>query len=563
MAETNEYTEDLRRIRSLLVVTSLQKRDDLKAVKLIRAYTGKLKWKPFSNMLIDAGVWRYAVEKRGYDPKCVFCHPDVLQAHPATSLYYRGLCGLSLKAAKSYFGAVEALESGSRRAVLKPEKALKMARTYNAFICSIIDNSTDWTLENGNRTIIATLGITIDGVMRNKVGEIAEERIRTLLVEWLVGSGLVLEPQIGKEDAYTSDCSIFELQNGVTMQFSSEPDVAFSRGDELLAVIEIKGGVDPAGALERYGAATKHSSIRSRSVLGAAISTSSRWKRLSWRNGSVTTGLWKRPSASSRSCTTPRHVSASSERSFTTRYGSRNAVSQDCPWPGALVARAVTSNHHHVTNGAFAMTPLTLNPNATILFQGDSVTDAGRTASLDPATALGEGYPALIAKRLAGSGVTVINRGISGHRVYDLEARWTEDCIALQPDVVSILIGINDTWRRYDSDLLSPIPKFEASYRRMLDRIRAETSAKIALLEPFVLPIPDDRVEWREDLDPRIHAVRKLAREYNTILITLDGIFAEAATREDMAHWAEDGVHPTAAGHELIADVWMKAVLGK
>jgi len=209
------------------------------------------------------------------------------------------------------------------------------------------------------------------------------------------------------------------------------------------------------------------------------------------------------------------------------------------------------------------MTPLTLNPNATILFQGDSVTDAGRTASLDPATALGEGYPALIAKRLAGSGVTVINRGISGHRVYDLEARWTEDCIALQPDVVSILIGINDTWRRYDSDLLSPIPKFEASYRRMLDRIRAETSAKIALLEPFVLPIPDDRVEWREDLDPRIHAVRKLAREYNTILITLDGIFAEAATREDMAHWAEDGVHPTAAGHELIADVWMKAVLGK
>ncbi|HHL40635.1 MAG TPA: XcyI family restriction endonuclease [Deltaproteobacteria bacterium] len=257
MAETNQYTEDLRLIKSLLIVTSLQKRRDLHALKLIKKFAGKLRWKPYSNLLIDPEIWKYAVKTQGYDPKLVFCHPEVLLYEPTTSLYYRGLCGLSLKAVRDYFGAVDSLEAGNPRARLDNEKALKMARTYNAFICSIIKNSSDWTLENGNRTIIATLGITLDGVMRNKIGDIAEERIRGLVVEWLAERNLIIEPVPSKLKKLESTPSYLTLKKDILMRFSPEPDISFLKDDQLLAVIEIKGGIDPAGALERYGAAKK------------------------------------------------------------------------------------------------------------------------------------------------------------------------------------------------------------------------------------------------------------------------------------------------------------------
>lgn len=257
MTKPSRYTQDLRIIKSLLIVTSLQKRDDLKAAQLIRSYPHKLRWKPLSELLISSDVWNYAVGTQHYDPKLVFCHPDVLLAHPPASLYYRCLSGLSLKAAKDYFGTVESLEAGNPRALLDRAKALKMARTYNMFICSIIKNSTDWTLENGNRTIVATMGITLDGVMRNKIGAIAEERIKTLILEWLHRSKLILEPPLTKEEIYKKLPAECMLKGNIKMRYGSEPDISFRRDDELLAVIEIKGGIDPAGALERYGAATK------------------------------------------------------------------------------------------------------------------------------------------------------------------------------------------------------------------------------------------------------------------------------------------------------------------
>src|SRR3990172_1859505 len=107
MTEVSDYVERLRLIKSLLIVTSLQKRDDLKAVKLIRSFAKKLSWKPLAKLLIDPEVWHYAVNIQGYDPKFVFCHPEIILKKPPTSLYYRGLCGLSIKAVKDYFGAVE------------------------------------------------------------------------------------------------------------------------------------------------------------------------------------------------------------------------------------------------------------------------------------------------------------------------------------------------------------------------------------------------------------------------------------------------------------------------
>ncbi len=208
------------------------------------------------------------------------------------------------------------------------------------------------------------------------------------------------------------------------------------------------------------------------------------------------------------------------------------------------------------------MSQLLLQPGARILFQGDSITDYGRSHEDD--AQLGAGYANYVAAWLSSlypeRRLTFINRGVSGNRVYDMEERWTRDCIELQPDWVSILIGINDTWRRYDNNLLSPILDFEASYRRILERTKKETKAQLILLEPFVLPTPADRIIWREDLDPRIDVVRRLARDYGTLYIPYDGLFASACTQREPAFWADDGVHPTQAGSAFLAQAWIKVV---
>jgi acyl-CoA thioesterase I len=203
-----------------------------------------------------------------------------------------------------------------------------------------------------------------------------------------------------------------------------------------------------------------------------------------------------------------------------------------------------------------------LNDNDRILFIGDSVTDCGRSREDD--NQLGDGYAALIAAWYSAlhpqQCVTFLNRGIGGNRVRDLRARWSVDCLALRPTLVSILVGINDTWRRYDSNDPTSTEAFEQDFRAILDVTRTTLGARLVLLEPFVLPVPADRKAWRVDLDPRIQVVRQLAGEYSASLIPLDGIFAQAAAaHRDPAFWAADGVHPTPAGHALIAQAWLNA----
>ncbi|AZK48404.1 SGNH/GDSL hydrolase family protein [Paenibacillus lentus] len=195
-----------------------------------------------------------------------------------------------------------------------------------------------------------------------------------------------------------------------------------------------------------------------------------------------------------------------------------------------------------------------------ILFQGDSITDAGRDFS--DYYSLGHGYPLLIAGRLGyrypEKNLKFLNRGISGNRVVDLQERWNEDCLALKPTVVSIYIGINDTWRRYDNGMPTTSQQFESSYRDLLERTTKSLNARLVLVDPFVLPHPEDRKGWREDLDPKIQVVRQLAREFGALLVPLDGLFAAACSKAEPAYWAGDGVHPSPAGHELIADAWLR-----
>lgn len=201
-----------------------------------------------------------------------------------------------------------------------------------------------------------------------------------------------------------------------------------------------------------------------------------------------------------------------------------------------------------------------------VLFIGDSVTDCGRDRS-DPAD-LGSGYVAMVARSEDDSAATgragaveFVNRGISGDRVRDLRRRWRQDCLDLRPDLVSILIGVNDTWRRYDSDDPTGVEDFERDYADLLDRTRRRLPAtRIALLEPFLLPVRPAQRSWREDLDPKLAVVRRLAEEYAATLVPLDVVLTNAADESGPAALAADGVHPTAEGHALIARTWRETV---
>jgi len=199
---------------------------------------------------------------------------------------------------------------------------------------------------------------------------------------------------------------------------------------------------------------------------------------------------------------------------------------------------------------------------ALVLFQGDSITDAGRSREND--ADMGRGYAMMTAAWFSAlypaKRVRFVNRGISGNRAKDLVARWEADALSLQPDWISILIGINDTWRRYDRNDPTSAQDYEAAYRQILSQTRERLRARLIICEPFLLPVPEDRVRWREDLDPKIDAARRLAREFDALYVPLDGVFAAAATRREPGYWAADGVHPTPAGHALIAQTWLRAV---
>lgn len=196
----------------------------------------------------------------------------------------------------------------------------------------------------------------------------------------------------------------------------------------------------------------------------------------------------------------------------------------------------------------------------TVLFQGDSVTDCSRSRT--DLSDLGDGYArkisALYGELFPGNGVKFVNRGISGNRVRDLLARYEEDFVALRPDFISILIGINDVWRKFDSNDPETAERFETEYRTLLEQLRRDLPrTKIMIIEPFLVMADPDKFRWHvEDMDEKIQVVRGLAREYADYFLPLDGLLvAETVGPGAPApiELAEDGVHPTDAGHAVIA----------
>ena len=196
-----------------------------------------------------------------------------------------------------------------------------------------------------------------------------------------------------------------------------------------------------------------------------------------------------------------------------------------------------------------------------ILFQGDSITDWGRDRN--DIHNLGNGYPKYAAKLLTERYPDIdfefINLGISGNQTKDLVARLDTDFIDIQPDIVSILIGINDTWHHAEQKDWIPNEIFEERYRTVLTAIKEKTNAKIMMMEPFVIPI-EDKAFFREDLAPKIEIIRKLAREFADIYLPTDGLLASAFIGDDPLSYAADGVHPTAKGAEFIGMLYCEYI---
>ncbi len=194
-----------------------------------------------------------------------------------------------------------------------------------------------------------------------------------------------------------------------------------------------------------------------------------------------------------------------------------------------------------------------IEENSVILFQGDSITDCGRNRE-DP-DSLGDGYVSMITTMLSDRysqyNFKFINRGISGDKIRDLAIRWKIDCIDLKPDLLSIMIGINDT-------LITPARQFEEEYRMLLKHTINELNTKIILCEPFLLLKNNN--SYRCDLNPKIEIVHKLAKEFANVLIPLDKIFHDSCSLQPPEYWAPDGVHPTPEGHFLIAKSWLDYV---
>ncbi len=196
-----------------------------------------------------------------------------------------------------------------------------------------------------------------------------------------------------------------------------------------------------------------------------------------------------------------------------------------------------------------------------LLFQGDSITDAHRNRS--DIHNLGEGYPkyaaALIKEKYPEIEFEFIDLGISGNQTKDLVARLQSDFIDINPDIVSVLIGVNDVWHYAEGKKWLDNEVFEQNYRTVLEAIKTKTNAKIMMMEPFLIPVPDKQF-FREDLAPKIEIIRKLSREYADVYLPTDGLLQAAFIGDTPTSFCADGVHPTEKGAKFIGKLYAEYI---
>ncbi|QIP14263.1 SGNH/GDSL hydrolase family protein [Spirosoma aureum] len=203
------------------------------------------------------------------------------------------------------------------------------------------------------------------------------------------------------------------------------------------------------------------------------------------------------------------------------------------------------------------------------LFQGDSITDGNRGRNADPNHIMGHGYAFSIASRIGAdfpeNGFTFYNRGVSGNKVSDLQKRWQADTLDLKPNVLSLLIGINDTAAVVNkpAEAISS-EQFETAYRQLLTDSKSQNPSTLFVLGiPFVYPVGKRKENWelwRDDTTKRQEVVRKLTTEFDAVLVDYPTVFDKAMKNTPAEYWIWDGIHPTVFAHELMAREWIKQV---
>lgn len=209
-----------------------------------------------------------------------------------------------------------------------------------------------------------------------------------------------------------------------------------------------------------------------------------------------------------------------------------------------------------------------IKPGDRVLFQGDSITDAGRKRKIDDANsqpALGSGYAWLASAQLLvdspSADLKIYNRGVSGNQVFQLAERWQNDALDLKPDVLSILIGVNDFARTLDGRSARTVEVYETDYRDLIKRTKeALPNVRLVICEPFVLKAGDVGDKWFPGYDGYRAAARKIADESGARFVPFQSMFDVAVKVAPPATWAGDGVHPTASGAALMAHWWLKTV---
>jgi lysophospholipase L1-like esterase len=212
-----------------------------------------------------------------------------------------------------------------------------------------------------------------------------------------------------------------------------------------------------------------------------------------------------------------------------------------------------------------------LKPGVTLLFQGDSITDAGRQNRKSPnpneQASMGNGYACMAAAGILNSSadlkLSIFNRGISGNKVHQLDARWQSDCLAHKPDILSILIGVNDIWHGFQGKYDGTVDRYEEDYLALVARTRkALPDIQLVICEPFVLKCGAVSSKWFPEFDRYREAARRVADSHAATFVPFQSMFDQASSFAPPQHWARDGVHPTAYGSALMADYWLQAVRG-
>lgn len=211
-----------------------------------------------------------------------------------------------------------------------------------------------------------------------------------------------------------------------------------------------------------------------------------------------------------------------------------------------------------------------LQTNDMILFQGDSITDANRNRKAEDrpnhAGCLGNGYPYLIAADILRENpslnLKVYNRGISGHKVPDLKKRWDRDCLDLKPNVLSILVGVNDIWHKMNGNYEGTVATYETGFADLLKVTKQSLpGTTIVICEPFALRCGAVKDSWFPEFDQRRAVAKKVASDAECVWVPFQTMFDEAiAAGSKPEYWAGDGVHPSLAGHSLMAETWRKVV---